>query len=232
MRRANFRHDASAVRSEFDDEGRDMTGLVVERLRTAFRLPSVPVAGVSTLMPPHIQGAERRMERRVRRTRWGLRALVLGGLAGAAWLLTGAAAQAAGQTDGPAGSLFGLVAGDGSSVSGLRSVADQPLESDFPVLEVPQRVRTRPAETFRDHARNPIDPALGPVDHVRGELAGPTRLTGIPVGSGSATPEEGGAPAFLPAAIEDSTMASHLLPIASDVEVRRYDAEAPTVSPD
>ncbi len=170
-----------------------MTGLVVERLRTAFRLLSVPLAGVSTLMPPHIQGAERRMERRVRRTRWGLRALVLGGLAGAAWLLTGAAAQAADQTDGPTGSSFGFVAGDGSPVSGLRSVADQPRESDFPVQEVPQRVRTR--------------------------------LTGIPAGSGSATPAEGGAPAVLPAAIADSPMASHLLPIASDVET-------PTVSPD
>jgi hypothetical protein len=56
--------------------------------------------------------------------------------------------------------------------------------------------------------------------------------SGTPATSGSGTPTEGGAPAFLPAAIADSTMASHLLPIASDVEVRRHDAEAPTVSPD
>ena len=57
-------------------------------------------------------------------------------------------------------------------------------------------------------------------------------VSGTPATSGSGTPTEGGAPAFLPAAIADSTMASHLLPIASDVEVRRHDAEAPTVSPD
>ena len=83
-----------------------MTGLGVERMRTAFPLPFVPPAGVSVLMPPHIQGAERRTERRARRIRWGLRVLVVGGLAGAAWLLTGAAAHAADRTDGPTGSLF------------------------------------------------------------------------------------------------------------------------------
>ena len=77
-----------------------MTGLGVERMRTAFPLPSVLPAGVSALMPPHIQGAERRTEHRARRTRWGLRALVVGGLAGAAWLLTGAAAHAADRADG------------------------------------------------------------------------------------------------------------------------------------
>jgi hypothetical protein len=56
-------------------------------------------------------------------------------------------------------------------------------------------------------------------------------VSGTPT-SGSGTPTEGGSPAFLPAAIADSTMACHLLPIATDVEVRRHDAEAPTVSPD
>src|SRR3954451_10927251 len=108
-------------RSDFDDEGRIMTGLGVERMRTAFPLPFVPPAGVSALMPPHIQGAERRTERRAGRTRWGLRVLVVSGLAGAAWLLTGAAAQAADRTDGPTGSLLGSVAGfgDADGVSGL-----------------------------------------------------------------------------------------------------------------
>lgn len=356
-----------------------MTGLGVERLRTAFPL-SVPPAGDSALMPPHIQGAERRTERRARRARWGLRVLVAGGLAGAAWLLTGAAAHAADRTDGPTGSLLGSVVGDGATtgVSGLLTAAAQPLESVSPihehhvgaaVLDVPRQVLTRPVkkrgDKSHDHVRNSIDTAVGAVDHVLGEVAGPIRLTGgpattqqllapltepaitdslpvtdlppspattpvrpddepappaetpapempragsvaipasnpipaalpapatvlrtsvparqikaVPLGaahhrhrvasaahalaaaaeenpggdvpaaplqlhlgdvsgtpttSGSGTPTEGGAPAFLPAAIADSTMASHLLPIASDVEVPRHDAEAPTVSPD
>jgi hypothetical protein len=372
---AIFQSDGIRHRSEFGDEGRTMTGLGVERLRTAFPL-SVPPAGVSALMPPHIQGAERRTERRARRTRWGLRVLVVGGLAGAAWLLTGAAAQAADRGDGPIGSLLGSVVGDGESsgVSGLLSAAAQPLESVSPVhqhhvvaavLDVPRQVLTSPAKRHgakhHDHARTPVDTAVGAVDHVLGEVAGPIRLTGgpattqqllarltepslpvtdrprdtaatpvrpddepapatpapaiapvtsgasnpipailpapatarrttvLPAGvpprhvkvvslpsahhrhrvvpatsapaavseenpggdvpaaplqlhlgdvsgtpttSGSGTPTEGGAPAFLPAAIADSTMASRLLPIASDVEVRRHDAEAPTVSPD
>jgi hypothetical protein len=310
-------------RSEFDDEGRIMTGLGVERMRTAFPRPFQPPAGVSALMPPHSQGAERRTETRTRSTRWGLRVLVVGGLAGAAWLLTGAAAHAADRTDGPTGSLLGSVVGvgDAAPVTGLLTAAVQPLESVSPVhahhvvasvLEAPRRVLTRPAETLdrasHRHTRTPVDAALGTVDHVLGEVAGPTRLTGgpattpqslapalrapadapratvppqhdkavsvpsahhrhrvapaahspaaaqdenpggsgpaaplrphlgdvsgTPTTSGSGTPTDGGAPAFLPAAIADSTMASHLLPIASDVEVRRHDAEAPTVSPD
>jgi hypothetical protein len=359
-----------------------MTGLGVERMRTAFPLPSVRPAGVSALMPPHIQGAERRTENRARRTRWGLRVLVVGGLAGAAWLLTGAAAHAADRADGPTGSLLGSIVGDGESspVSGLLTAAAQPLESVSPVhehhvvaavLDIPRQALAGPANKHgaksHDHARTPIDAAVGAVDHVLGEVAGPIRLTGgptttrqllaaapapsaspapptsltepaipdsspvtdgssrsappastpkagmprlapvttsaskpihpalpavatapratqpprhvkagsllpahhrhrvasanhapaavseenpagdvpaaplqlhlgdvsgTPTTSGSGTPTEGGAPAFLPAAIADSTMASHLLPIASDVEVPRHDAEAPTVSPD
>jgi hypothetical protein len=376
---AIFQSDGIRHRSEFGDEGRNMTGLGVERLRTAFPL-SVPPTGVSALMPPHIQGAERRTGRRARRTRWGLRVLVVGGLAGAAWLLTGAAAHAADRTDGPTGSLLGSIVGDGESspVSGLLTAAAQPLESVSPVhqhhvaaavLDLPRQVLTRPARkhgtTGHDHAGTPVGAAIGAVDHVLGEVAGPIRLTGgpatthhslasmtepavsdalpvtdlppdpaakpvrpdeepapvalapaagtpriapvtnrasnpipptlpapataprvsaptrhvkvvslpsvhhrhrvasaihapatvseenpggdvpaaplqlhlgdasgTPATSGSGTPTEGGAPAFLPAAIADSTMASHLLPIASDVEVRRHDAEAPTVSPD
>ena len=356
-----------------------MTGLGVERLRTAFPL-SVPPAGVSALMPPHIQGAERRTERRARRTRWGLRVLVVGGLAGAAWLLTGAAAQAADRADGPTGSSLGSIVGDGESsgVSGLLTAAAQPLESVSPVrthhvhehhvherhvhdnrvvstvLDLPRQVLNRPAVDAVDHvvgevagplrltggpattqqllapltepdvsdplpgAGLPPDPAIAPVRpddepaparlapaepaagtprfapvmssasnpipatlpapaiaprataptrHVKvvslpsvhhrhraasathapaaaveespgGDLpAAPLQLhlgdvSGTPTTSGSGTPTEGGAPAFLPAAIADSTMASHLLPIASDVEVPRHDAEAPTVSPD
>src|SRR5262245_55043755 len=90
-----------------------MTGLGDERTMCAARPTpsSVAPAGAATSLPPHIQGAERRSERRARRTgRWGLRVLVVGGLAGAAWLLTGAAAHAADRgDDGPTGSLLGSV---------------------------------------------------------------------------------------------------------------------------
>ncbi|MGA5305223.1 hypothetical protein ACPCHT_35315 [Nucisporomicrobium flavum] len=51
--------------------------------------------------------------------------------------------------------------------------------------------------------------------------------------SGSGTATDGGpSAAVLPSAIADSTMACHRLPIATEVEVRRHDAEAPTASPD
>src|SRR5882724_3764635 len=142
-----------------------MTGQGVERTpRTAYPMPSVPPAGVSALMPPHIQGAERRTESRApgrRSTRWGLRALVIGGLAGAAWLLTGAAAHAADRADGPTGPLLGSVVDGGAiaPVTGLLTAAAQPLEtvtqahrhhvvSD--VLDVPRRVIARPAETLTE----------------------------------------------------------------------------------
>jgi hypothetical protein len=61
-----------------------------------YELPSVS-SDVSALMPPASQGVERRSERQAGRIgfRWGLRALVVGGLAGAAWMLSGAAAHAA-----------------------------------------------------------------------------------------------------------------------------------------
>jgi hypothetical protein len=298
-----------------------------------------------------------------------MRLLVVGGLAGAAWLLTGAAAQAADRADGPTGSLLGAVVdGDATApVSGLLNVAAQPLEAVpahhkhdvvADILEVPKRVLTRPVETIgkvtHGTTGTTVDAATGGIDTVLREITGPLRLTGgptetpqriiaamtdtavIPVDerpdqpafppaaatapetrapaapvaatirktstkawsapvaaaprgvvvarhvkaashhiahrhrlapavatdpatasegtpggdgpaapwqlhlgdvsgtptSGSGTPTEGGSAAFLPVAIADSTMDSHLLPFASDVEVRRYDAEAPTVSPD
>jgi hypothetical protein len=342
-----------------------MTGLGDERTWCAARPTpsSVAPAGAATSLPPHIQGAERRSERRARRTtRWGLRVLVVGGLAGAAWLLTGAAAHAADRSDdGPTASLLGsVVDGDVTApVSGLLTAAAQPLEAVpahhhkhhvvADILELPQRVLTRPAETVREVAHDPsgttVDIATGGVGTVLREVAGPIRLTGGPASaqqrltavtpvaatrpvaerpqqpavapvpaptgatpasqavvskalravppsavlrdglparhlkaasaklvrrgivhraiagtarapedspggdgpaplqlhlgdvsgtptSGSGTPTEGGSAAFLPAAIASSTMACQRLPIASEVEVRRYDAEAPTVSPD
>jgi len=49
--------------------------------------------------------------------------------------------------------------------------------------------------------------------------------------SASGPPTEGGSAAYLPATVAGDTVA-HRLPSATDVGVRRHDAEAPTVSPD
>ena len=338
-----------------------MTGLTVERLWRAASPSSPFPARVSTPLPPHIQGAERR------RSRWGLRLLVVGGLAGAAWLLTGAAAHAADRPGEPDGSLLGAVVGGDAivPVSGLLTAAAQPLEalpahhqqhhvvSD--ILAVPQRVLARPTATVSDAAHDPtgttVDTAMGGVDRVLRAVAGPLRLTGgsapapqrmlatlsdpvsdpvlssapavrgvadepavapaevispapassvkiskalpapnagavravavarhakavahriahrhrtarpavtewatasedSPGGDGSTAPQlhlgdvsgtptsgsgtrtEGASAAFLPDVIANSTMACHLPTIATDDQVRRHDAEAPTVSPD
>jgi hypothetical protein len=341
-------------------------------------------------MPPHSQGAERRTERRAGRTgsRWGLRALVIGGLAGAAWLLTGAAAHAADRDPAPEGSLLGssligsVVDGDTapSAVTRVLKAAAQPLESEHhahkhhatsSVLVTPIRVLSQPAAvltgTLDEATRSTTGTsdtttALDAVDRVVRELSGPLRLTGGPTDSrplapvaapltrtlrpvtdllhdaavpvpathsltstsvvrttatrattgaavtgtgparlipaaghpagdrdtvgttgsvgqrhmivagrhpatvaasapdtvrenpsggdvpaplrvylgavsgistsASGAPTEGGSAAFLPAAVASSTMALHRLCGATDVEVRRHDAEAPTVSPD
>jgi hypothetical protein len=362
-----------------------MTGWGVERTaRTAFPASVPPVA--STLMPPHSQGAERRTERRAGRTgsRWGLRALVIGGLAGAAWLLTGAAAHAADRAPATEGSLLGssligsVVDGDAAApaVNRVLKAAAQPLVSDHPaqknhvtsaVIATPVRGLTRPATVLTETldeatstttGKSDATTALGAVHRVVQELTGPLRLTGGPadprqlapvaapltrtlrpvtgllhhaavaapdkpsptstpvrttatrattgaadtgtgpvpasgrtadgrdtVGStgsvsqrhmpaadrhptavtalapdtvrenppggdgpanlrvylgalsgistsASGAPTEGGSAAFLPAAVASSTMAVHRLRGATDVEVRRHDAGAPTVSPD
>ncbi|MGX6605440.1 hypothetical protein ACWKSP_25400 [Micromonosporaceae bacterium Da 78-11] len=175
-----------------------MTQLGVERTpRTAYPLSSVSPAGVSTLMPPHIQGAERRMERRVRTTgsRWGLRALVIGGLAGAAWLLTGSAAHAADPDSEPSGLQSGFVAGGESilPVTGLLRTAAQPSEYGRPahqhhvvadILDVPHRVVTRsPAmsgEVTHRTIRNVVDAVLNDVDQILRHVAGSRRLTDGP----------------------------------------------------
>ena len=346
-----------------------MTGLAVERLWRAASPSSPSPAEVSTPLPPHIQGAERQ------RSRWGLRLLVVVGLAGAAWLLTGAAAHAADRTGEPDGSLLGAVVGGDATapVSGLLAAAAQPLEavpahhqqhrvvSD--ILAVPQWVLARPADTVSKVAHGPtgttVDTATGGVATVLRQVVGPLRLTGgsapapqrvlvtvtdpvavpaapipglaepsagsdadgsevadqpvfapeqatpmasfleiskampvptvgavravavarhakaashriahrhrtarpaaaelatasgdSPGGDGSTAPQlhlgdvsgtptsgsgtrtEGASAAFLPDAIANSTMACQLLPIATGDQVRRHDAEAPTVSPD
>lgn len=64
---------------------------------TRFSTSRVPPRDVPAFMPPASQGVEQRSERHAGRTglRWGLRTVVVGGLAGAAWMLSGAAAHAA-----------------------------------------------------------------------------------------------------------------------------------------
>jgi hypothetical protein len=354
---------------ESNDEGRTMTRWGVERAARAANpaLSCGEPTGVAALMPPHSQGAERRTGRRARRTgtRWGLRVLVVGGLAGAAWLLTGAAAHAADRQPAPTGpGLLGSVlhgapeagaseAGSAGApiVGHVLQAAVQPLESERPafrhhrsasILDVPVRVLTRPVDALGQESD--ATTALGGVGRVVREIAGPLRLTGGPADSplgpvtapftrtlrpvtdmlphaampaagpvqrpvaapvvdrprvvshgavpathpaapaarvartavrphlavapaapvvapetvrnstpggdgpaplqghpgaisgisttGSGAPTEGGSAAFLPAAVAASSMAYHRLRIATDVEVPRHDAEAPTVSPD
>jgi hypothetical protein len=136
-----------------------MTAWGVEReSRATYPAPSVSPTAVSKPLPPHIQGAE------WRRSRWGLRLLVVGGLAGAAWLLTGAATQAADRADEPSGSSLGaFLDGDVTAPeSGLLTVAAQPLETTpahkhhvvADVLEVPKRVLTLPMETVDEVRRH------------------------------------------------------------------------------
>jgi hypothetical protein len=352
-----------------------MTGWGVERsTRTAYPTSTPPV-DVSALMPPHSQGAERRTERRAGRTgsRWALRALVIGGLAGAAWLLTGAAAHAADRDPAPEGILGSSVIGavvDGDTappaVTEVLKAAAQPLESDrtahrvtSSVMAAPARVLARPAEVLTE-TLDEATPENNAGTRVVRDLAGPLRLTGGPADSrqlapvaapltttlspvtdllqpeqepaaapddapgrddapgktvqgskpavtpatgdaaatrtadtapvheagthgsvskrhttvghphpttvtatspdtvrdstpggdgpaplqvhlgaisgistsGPGAPTEGGSAAVLPAAVGSGPVADHRLPRATDVEVRRHDAEAPTVSPD
>ena len=339
-----------------------MTGLGVERKpRTAYPAASVPSIGVSPLMPPHSQGAERRRGRRAGRTgsRWGLRVLVIGGLAGAAWLLSGAAAHAADRDPAAEGSSLGssligsVVPGDDQDrpvVIRVLDAAARPLESDrrhslgsvtalpsklvgtldeathdgvireltapvrlagvavdtrtlAPVTDLPRYVAAPVPNTAtpptgaeipqldaqqvdavrisadpvgadpvggedvpaaerkldrqnvvgknvvgktvaRQHVivadRHPAAARAAAPETVRdtpgGDGPAPLRVhlgaaNGVPA-SGSGTGTDGGSAAFLPGKVADSTVACHRLPIATDVEVRRYDAGAPTVSPD
>ena len=131
-----------------------MAGREVERgMRAAYRSLSVPDGG-SSPMPSQSQGAERRPERRAGLTgsRWVLRALVIGGLAGVAWLLTGTAANAADHGDEPIGSFLGStmdvtsVYGDEPLVGELREAAAQPLEFE----SAPAKHQERKAHRHHD----------------------------------------------------------------------------------
>jgi hypothetical protein len=172
-----------------------MTGRVVERdTRTAYLSASVPSVGVPALMPPHSQGAERREKHHAGRTgsRWGLRALVIGGLAGAAWLLTGAAAHAADRD--PAGG--GLL---GSSLIGSVVHGD---DHSVPVVGEVLKAAVRPLETDRHHkpvgtqikamnSKNVADSALGGIDGVVRGLTAPLHLSGEAVDT-RLVPDTGG----------------------------------------
>jgi hypothetical protein len=289
-----------------------MAGSGIER--TSRPAPSGSPAGASELMPPHIQGAERRTGRRAR---WSLRALVIGGLTGAAWLLTGATAHTADRDAEPVATPSGSVVTHepgGTTVDiapprptdGPADLQQQPATVPVSAARIPGPSTADPVGEHpvvrRPGDERPVD-ALGvagrphgsavtPVDvadrsiplvrassprahqafrvgraikhgkhsraaHRRPAVASATADVPVPdrrntpgddgpasplrpylgesggsAATGPATPMEGGCAAFLPAAIADSTMACHRLPIATDVEARRHDAEAPTVSPD
>jgi hypothetical protein len=57
-------------------------------------------------------------------------------------------------------------------------------------------------------------------------------VSGIPTSGSGAPSDGGGCAAIIGAAVVAGTVACHRLPVATDVDVRRYDAESPTVSPD
>jgi hypothetical protein len=187
-----------------------MTRWGVERTqRTAIPAAAGVPTGASALMPPHSQGAERRTERLASRTstRWGLRTLVIGALAGAAWLLTGAAAHAADRDPASGGSALGapligsVVDGDTdqSAVNRILHAAARSLESDrtadqhytASVLAGPARVYALPAVTLtstlgvRTRQQHYIDTniALGGADRVIRVFTGPLRLIGGPADS-------------------------------------------------
>jgi hypothetical protein len=158
--------------------------------RTAVPAPSVAPSGVRAHMPPHSQGAERRTGRRA--GRWGLRVLVVGGLAGTAWLLTGAAAHAADRDPASEGSLLGtsligsvVHQAAPSAVSRVLHAAERPSESDrhrhssssASVLDVPARVL---GAATQPHRMTGAPSALGGVDRVVGDVTGPLRLIGGP----------------------------------------------------
>ncbi|MFB9692669.1 hypothetical protein ACFFRK_06445 [Amorphoplanes digitatis] len=200
---ASFFREVFGRRSEVDDEGRDqMTGPEVERdARTAFPLSSVPSTGVAAPMPPQSQGAERRSGHRAGRTgsRWALRALVVGGLAGAAWLLTGAAAHAAdhGSTDGGLtldSSIIGTAVHGGDRhepvVNRILKAATKPLESDrrglVSAVPLPNRVAGTLNGTTR--SRTDADAAHGGVNGVVRGLTSPIRLAGEAVDTRNLVP--------------------------------------------
>lgn len=232
-----------------------MTGRVVERdAQPTCRSAAVRPIGVSPLMPLHSQGAEQRKEHRAGRagSRWGLRALVIGGLAGAAWLLTGATAHAADRD--PVGEGFSL----GPSLIG--SVVDgSVVDGDDHGAPVVSRILKAAAEPLapdrhRDHGSVVAlpDSAVGGVDGVVRELTAPQRPAGAAVDTRklvpATDPREAEPPPADPAPVvpvrhsttrvtdAGTTLADQVGEVTDRVgkapAIERHDAEEPTVSPD
>ncbi|MEV6634439.1 hypothetical protein AB0M54_27200 [Actinoplanes sp. NPDC051470] len=208
-----------------------MTGWVIERTPLGTLASSVaPTSAPTTPMPPHSQGAERRGRR------WALRAFVIGGLAGAAWLLTGAAAQAADHD--PAtevSSLVGTVLTGSSTetpVDRVLQAATRPLDTDRPATRKDRRVTAVLDEPLKvvgavAHAKDDAAPVLSTADHVVRDLTGPSRLT-----DGATDPEQI-APVAAPLTrtpdpVPGSAQALPAAPEADETESRR---PAPAESP-
>ena len=190
--------------------------------RTARRSAAITRGG-SPLMPSHSQGAERRPERRAGRTgsRWLLRALVIGGLAGSAWLLTGSAAHAADRGGEPFGSVPHVAeAGYEPTVGELLEAAVQPPE---PAPENDRRVATPSPHTSGGTADERTPPR--PAETAPGPTAEQTPAR-----------QAGNQPRFqhrhLPAARPAPVPLRDDVPGDDGPLSRRNDAEDPTVSPD
>jgi hypothetical protein len=130
-----------------------------------YELPSLPPFDASALMPPASQAVEQRPERHAGRTghRWALRALVVGGLAGAAWMLSGAAAHAADHQ--PAEPAIGGI----SVLSPVRTL-------DHPVVGAAHRLTS-------DVVTPVSRPVATKAKAVHRTLTAPLRPTGGPVGT-------------------------------------------------
>lgn len=149
-----------------------MSGWVVERKQRTSLASSIVPTGAATRMPPHNQGAERRGRR------WALRAFVIGGLAGAAWLLTGAAAHAAdGDSATERPSLIGSVVSSTTPVAErVLQAAAKPLDPARPAQQEPSKHRV--IADVLDVVTHTRDRGEEPVGHVVRDLSRPLRLTG------------------------------------------------------
>ncbi|MEU8655974.1 hypothetical protein [Actinoplanes philippinensis] len=209
-----------------------------------------------------------------------LRALVVGGLAGVAWLLTGSAAQAADPGAGPSGAALGSLSDEVATAAGCEPAVGELLEAAVQPPEVaPEHHRrsilTTPLVTLDETAGAPPrtasasprtsggtvddralpvppeavpDPEPADATAVRpGRTAqassttrpddglAPWRTPGAVTGTPAVVPgafPKGGSTAVLPARVAKGAVGCHRLPVAADVEARRNDAVAPTVSPD
>ena len=221
--------------------------------------------------------------------RWALRALVIGALAGAAWLLTGVAAQAADHDPTAVGAIPDLSLIDSArpgdttepAVTGVLQAAAQPLDPDrqASTLDSPKRAVHRPARVGRE-ITGTLRLTGGPVDSRLAPMTAPVIAALVPGTRGIRTVRTVTEPAphaavpartadrpeVLVAAVRSAARTSGFVsrrhPVVTDwatgsrrsaarpavapetirkasgndgpadAEIRRIDAEAPTVSPD